>query len=200
MSWPTCARFDCFTQSIALIACAAYWFNPLAWLAARRMRIERERACDDIVLLAGSSASDYATHLLAIARDFKRDRLTALAAVAMAQPGSLEGRLLAILDRKRCRTSVSYRSAALVTVALFGGLIPLAGVRLGAHASTAIHAPTSQTAGDLRPDKSPRPRMTLTGQVVDQAGVPVANAAVAVFTRNRSYSDDLCLFSCSRTH
>jgi beta-lactamase regulating signal transducer with metallopeptidase domain len=180
-------RFDCLTQSIAQLACSAYWFNPLAWLAARRMRIERERACDDIVLLAGSPASDYAAHLLAIARELKRDRLTALTAVAMAQPGSLEGRLVAILDRKRCRASVGYRSAALVTAALFSGLIPLAAVRLAAHSTTAIQAPTSQVGGDRKADEPPGPRMIVTGQVVDQEGAPVANAAVTVFTQPKLF-------------
>jgi len=180
-------RLDCLTQSVAQMACAVYWFNPLAWLAARHMRIERERACDDIVLLAGSSASDYAAHLLEIARGLRGHRLTALAAVAMAQPGPFEGRLLAILDPKRRRSGISYRSAALVTAALIGGLIPLAAVRVVAHGATAIRTPASQVAGERQRDAAPSPRMTVTGLVVDQRGAPVPNADVMIYTQPKVF-------------
>ena len=64
-------RRDCLTQLLAQVAVAVHWFNPLVWLAVRHLRTERERACDDLVLVAGGSAPDYADHLLDIARAFR---------------------------------------------------------------------------------------------------------------------------------
>ena len=90
-------RHDCLTQALAQAACAVYWFHPLAWIAAWRLRVERERACDDLVLRAGASGPDYADHLLQLARG-ARARAGPAWALAMARPSQLEGRLLAILD------------------------------------------------------------------------------------------------------
>jgi bla regulator protein BlaR1 len=93
-------RGDCFTQALARLIAAAYWFNPLVWIAARGLRIEQERACDDFVLAAGTKASAYASHLSGIARSTQPARLSPLATatVAMARPSLIEGRLMAILD------------------------------------------------------------------------------------------------------
>ncbi len=94
-------RWDCLTQMMAWLACAVYWFNPLVWVAARRMCIERERACDDLVLDGGCKASDYAAHLVEIARTFRR--VPQVAAIAMARSSRLEGRIAAIVDGSRAR-------------------------------------------------------------------------------------------------
>ena len=57
-------RFDALTQLLAQLALALLWFHPLVWMAVRRMRLEREHACDDFVLVAGARASRYADDLL----------------------------------------------------------------------------------------------------------------------------------------
>jgi hypothetical protein len=103
-------RRDWATQLVARVACAIHWFNPCVWLATRAMRAERERACDDRVLRAGSRPSDYATHLIELARAFRAD--AAPAALAMARPSRLAGRLLAVLDGRRRRAAMTGRQVA----------------------------------------------------------------------------------------
>lgn len=115
-------RWDCTTQGFAQLACALYWFNPLVWIASRRLRIERERACDDQVLMAGGKASSYAEHLLDIARSLRATLVSPLGAVAMARPSQLEGRVLAILDPERHRKSFS-KSQTKMVMGIAGALV-----------------------------------------------------------------------------
>ena len=100
-------RYDCLTQLVGQLACALHWFNPFAWLAARELRVERERACDDEVLGAGAKASDYADYLLRVARSARIVGAAALGGLAMARPSQMAGRLLAVLDDRRRRGRVS---------------------------------------------------------------------------------------------
>ena len=94
-------------QTMAQITCAVYWFNPLVWLAARRMQAEAERTCDDHVLNAGYQSTDYAQHLLDIVRNIKVLRPASRATVAMARPSIIEGRLRTILAEHRNRRPVT---------------------------------------------------------------------------------------------
>jgi beta-lactamase regulating signal transducer with metallopeptidase domain len=116
-------RRDCWTQMITGLVCALYWFNPLVWLAARRMCVERERACDDMVLNIGCKASDYAGHLVDIARSFRP--LPQRAAIAMARACPLEGRVAAIVDASRARRMRPM--TGVIVAGLLGGMILAAG-------------------------------------------------------------------------
>jgi beta-lactamase regulating signal transducer with metallopeptidase domain len=130
-------RMDWVTQLMARLCCAIYWWNPLAWIAARRLREERELACDDLVLSHGTVPSSYAGDLLEIARSFRTGPATALAGVAMARRSQLADRLLAVLDASRVRGTVGSRQAAgsvAVTAAL---LLPLAALAAGRVTPTA---------------------------------------------------------------
>ncbi|MGD0411859.1 MAG: M56 family metallopeptidase [Verrucomicrobiota bacterium] len=112
-------RWDCLTQGLANLVCALFWFNPLVWLAARLMRRERERACDDLVLRTGLRPSEYASHLLEIARHFAR--APRAAALPIARQSGLESRLRFIVDSSRKPGRL--RPAAALTAALIVGAI-----------------------------------------------------------------------------
>jgi beta-lactamase regulating signal transducer with metallopeptidase domain len=128
------ARFDCLTQTLAEVAVALYWAHPGTWWMERRLRVERELACDDCVLASGTEPREYAGHLLEIAHSLGGYRAPALA-VSMARPQQLEGRMLAMLDATRNRTTpaASRRLFALVLTAVI--VTPLA-------AATAVAVPS----------------------------------------------------------
>ncbi len=127
-------RLDCLTQAIARAACAVYWFHPLAWVAARRMRVERERACDDVVLLAGARASDYAGHLLEIARGLRVPRPRPWPRWRWRGRRSSRAGCVAILDPARRRGGPGRKAAAIALLAAILLLVPLAMLRVGARA------------------------------------------------------------------
>lgn len=93
-------RGDWLWQIAAEALRAVYWFNPIVWFACGRLRQESERACDDVVLELGVSPSEYAAHLLAVARTTalgRRALLPQFPAPAMVQPSSLERRIVIML-------------------------------------------------------------------------------------------------------
>lgn len=141
-------RRDCLLRAMSELALAIHWVNPLAWLALRRMRSEREQACDDEVLAAGVGGPAYAHHLVDIARGLTRRRQLARAAVAMARPSELENRVLAILDDRRNRSGLgrmAWRGGFLALLAL---LVPVAMLQ---PASTAV-APADDAQSDAATD------------------------------------------------
>ena len=118
-------RRDCLMQALAQLACAVYWFNPLVWLAAWRLRVERELACDDHVLEAGAKASDYASHLVEIASSFGVANCGSPVTVGMAC-SHLESRVRSILDPNARRRGVNGLKVALAAVTAAVLTAPLA--------------------------------------------------------------------------
>lgn len=110
-------RGDLGSHLIGRIACAVYWFHPLTWAAAGRLRSESERACDDVVVRCGTPAADYAEHLLEIVTTARKAAAPSVA-LAMARRTEFEGRILSILDPELRRTSLSRRWSVGLSAAL----------------------------------------------------------------------------------
>jgi beta-lactamase regulating signal transducer with metallopeptidase domain/HEAT repeat protein len=113
-------RRDMFGHLLSRLACIMYWFHPLVWMAARHLRAESERACDDLAIRSGARASDYAQHLLDIVTSI-RGPVAPAVACTMARKRDFEGRMLAILDPERRRGTPS-RLRAMVLVGTLGAL------------------------------------------------------------------------------
>jgi beta-lactamase regulating signal transducer with metallopeptidase domain len=141
-------RRDPLAQSIAWLACSAYWFHPAVWSAAARLRAESERACDDRVLSSGVAGADYASHLLSLARRARALRLAGSVSVAMARRSTLEGRLLSLLDEsvRRGVLSARVRGAGIAMLAMI--LLALGLVRPVPPAAS--EAPVSDPAGSAQ--------------------------------------------------
>ena len=112
-------RGDWIVQLFAELLRAVYWFNPLLWIACRRLRLESEHACDDEVMSRGVDGTDYATHLIELARALNRRRHNFFPAPAMARPSSLERRVRAMLTRSLDRKSISGGTRAAILMLLF---------------------------------------------------------------------------------
>src|SRR5258708_1599915 len=121
-------RGDVATHLLARAALSIYWWNPLAWKAWREFLKERERATDDLVLNAGARASEYAGHLLDVARTMRSAAGMGCAAVAMARRSQLEGRLMAILDAGVNRKAQGRASLLIATLFAVAMVAPFAAV------------------------------------------------------------------------
>ena len=158
-------RGDVATHLLARTALSLNWWNPLAWSAWREFLKERERATDDLVLNAGARPSDYAGHLLEVARTLQSAPATAWAAVAMARRSQLEGRLLAILDSGVKRHVPGRMAALAATLLAIAAVAPFAAMQ--------AQTPAQQTApAAIRPEVSDAQSMNDAGGLVklgDQA-------------------------------
>jgi bla regulator protein BlaR1 len=124
-------RRDWVTLCLARVICAVYWFQPLVWMANRRLGVNAERACDDAVLRE-SHAFGYADQLVTLAeRSLAQSRHPLL---AMANRGDLSTRVHAVLNTRQERGPAGVRAriiatcAAVASVALLAPLRTVAGV------------------------------------------------------------------------
>ncbi|MGH7557507.1 MAG: HEAT repeat domain-containing protein [Gemmatimonadota bacterium] len=125
-------RVDCLSFGLTEAVSAMWWFHPLLWLCRKRLRVEQERACDDVVLLDGIRATEYAAMLTEFARGFPAmaDTAIARAAIAMARPSTLRDRVETILATGSRSLRLGRRQVVILTGAVAALVIPLATAHL----------------------------------------------------------------------
>lgn len=123
-------RFDGVSLVATRIAVSLFWFHPVAWSLERAGRSECERACDDLVLAGGTKPSEYADHLLAIARSMPSFDPFRSVTLAMSRRSQLEGRLLSILQPGTARRVFTGSRVAIACALAVAVIVPVTALRV----------------------------------------------------------------------
>ena len=94
-------RWDDWTNLAQQIIKAVFFFHPAVWWIDKRVALERESACDDIVLAEAASPRAYAECLTRLAEKSFLHRSVVLAQAALGRIRQMSQRVGRILDPKR---------------------------------------------------------------------------------------------------
>jgi hypothetical protein len=109
-------RWDDWTNLAQKFVKALFFFHPAVWWIDSRLALEREIACDDIVLEQTANARIYAASLVSIAEKMIAEKMRMGSALALAQSAlgrvkEVSQRVAQILDIKRERPNRGWRPA-----------------------------------------------------------------------------------------
>jgi beta-lactamase regulating signal transducer with metallopeptidase domain len=118
-------RKDYLTKSVSRVICTLLWFVPVIWVAYSRLQIEQERACDSLVVAAGTRPSDYADHLVGLLRFARRHFLLASSIfITGLKKRIVQKRISSLLSRERIQ-HISIVKGAFTLMVLIFCLLPV---------------------------------------------------------------------------
>lgn len=94
-------RWDDWTNLAQKFVKALFFFHPVVWWIENRLALEREMACDDMVLEQTGSPRLYASSLISFAEKLQSSRHLVLAQALVSRMHEMSARLAQILDAKR---------------------------------------------------------------------------------------------------
>jgi beta-lactamase regulating signal transducer with metallopeptidase domain len=107
-------RWDDWTNLVQKLVQSVLFFHPAVWWIENRLSLEREMACDDIVLAHTENPRAYAQCLLSVAEKSLTRRGLSLAQAAVTRMQQTSRRISQILDAKRPGTTRLWKPAALL--------------------------------------------------------------------------------------
>ena len=117
-------RWDDWTNLVQKVLHAVLFFHPAVWWIENRLSLEREMACDDVVLSQTSNARAYAECLVSMAERSFLQRTLALSQAAVSRMQQTSRRVAQILDG-HCPGAARVSKPAL---ALMATLVVICGV------------------------------------------------------------------------
>jgi bla regulator protein BlaR1 len=170
-------RRDNLTSAIHMLVEALFWFHPLVWWIGARMVDERERACDEEVLLQGSDPQIYAEGILKVCEFYLESPLVCAAGVTGS---NLKKRIEAIMvhgigSKLNLVKKLLLTAAAAATLALpvvFGLMHPALGQAQSQPATAPVFQDVSlKSVGVIKPGDIIRTRMTEQKGVLDAKNI-----------------------------
>ena len=145
------ARRDNLTAAIHMLVTNLFWFHPLTWWLGARLMDERERACDEAVLHAGSDPKDYAGSILKVCAFYTQSTLLCAAGVSGA---NLTRRIETIMANKPASRLSAVKTCLLAALAASAIAAP---VLIGLASSSDAAAPSAQLVQErLAEQRRPR--------------------------------------------
>lgn len=111
-------RADFLILFLVRLSLAVFWFNPLSWIVFRRLKLEQEHACDELVLTAGIKPSTYAATLLYFKNAAGCRQNLSPAVLGLIGNSSFQKRLAAILGRKLTLTEVTMKTRIILATSI----------------------------------------------------------------------------------
>ncbi|MDO8273659.1 MAG: M56 family metallopeptidase [Gammaproteobacteria bacterium] len=121
-------RLDWLSMLLCQVVLCVYWFNPLVWLAVRKVDEEAENSCDAAVIRCGKSNTEYAENLLLVARECRNQKR--LLAQMMVDRKLLSNRITTILENPMMMKTISRKMIALSVAMAATLLVGLGNVQL----------------------------------------------------------------------
>ena len=122
-------RLDWLTALLSYLTTCAFWINPLAWVAAKRLHESSENSCDAAVLRAGRMNTDYAESLLGVATGCiharRSRRISSMLVQTMHDRHTLKQRISRVLEENVMNAQQSKRQMrrSLAAVALLSATV-----------------------------------------------------------------------------
>jgi beta-lactamase regulating signal transducer with metallopeptidase domain len=171
-------RRDNLFAAIHMAVEALFWFYPLVWWIGARLVEERERACDECVLAAGSEPRIYADAILTVCKLYVESPLVCMLGVTGA---NLKRRIEAIMKNRTGQSLNRAKKCLLAAAGIATLACPVAlGVLIGAGNAPVIYAQSPARSAPVEQPtpaaSAPAPLSTAAPQRSTSSAAPVASS------------------------
>jgi uncharacterized protein (TIGR03435 family) len=150
---------------------AIFWFHPLVWWIGARLIEERERDCDEAVLIQGGRARDYAEGILVVCRHYVDSPLTCMSGISGAD---LKRRIRQIMEWQTSLMFTRFGKTVLAVAAVIVFSIPFV---IGVLRAQALPPAPAYTYGVVSIRPSPAGRTDSHFGLGPQGGVQTENSS-----------------------